>query len=53
MGSEWLVYLIFVAILGFVIAVIMIENSVPAEEKKYWTPKTCEILPNQKWFTKY
>ena len=53
MGSEWLVYLIFAAILVFVIAAIVIENPAPAEEEKCWTPKACEIPPNQKWFTKY
>jgi hypothetical protein len=53
MGTEWLVYLIFAAILGFVIVVIVMENSPPAEEEKSWTPKFGEVAPNQKWFTKY
>jgi len=53
MEASWLVWLIFASILGFIIAIIMIENPAPAEEKKCWTPKACEIGPNQKWFTKY
>lgn len=53
MGSTWLVYLIFAAILGFIIAAIVIENPAPVEEKKYWTPKFGEVAPNQKWYTKY
>jgi hypothetical protein len=54
METTWLVWLILASILGFVIAIIMIENSPPAmKEEKHWTPKACEIAPNQKWFTKY
>jgi len=53
MGSEWLVYLIFAAILGFIIAAIVMGNPGPAEVKKHWTPHACEVPPGQKWYTKY
>jgi len=59
MEAPWLVWLIFASILGFIIAVIMIENSPPVKkieepkEEKPWTAKACPVPPNQKWFTKY
>ncbi len=52
--NEWLVYLILIAIGGFIISIIVLHSeSVEEEEKKHWTPKYGEIKPNQKWFTKY
>jgi len=59
MEASWLVWLIFASILGFLIVVIMMENSSPVKkieepkEEKPWIPKAMQIAPNQKWFTKY
>ena len=60
MEGSWVLWLVFAAILGFIILVIVIEDSPPAKKKveepkeeKPWMPKVAEVGPDQKWFTKY